>query len=209
MNQTPPLASHPRPFRLGTLWAVGLAASAALLATGCAPSGHATYPQWQADLETYVRREANGDLNDALRSMNYQPPYRQWTVLGGADPEKSSDIVGLLLGREQIAGQPWYLFITGKNVEQDVAVIRPAAVRQANGELVWRLGPPDPEALEQYRRHRRVVDSPGDDRNRPIQFPGYGDSFDYRVESPTVIVTDRSSGARWQFSLAPESPPAE
>jgi hypothetical protein len=140
-----------------------------VLAGGCAsPSGRADLVIWQTRLEEHVARMSHGDL-DALRFADPASPVPMFNVLGGAEPEGSTDVAGLLLGKRTAAGHTWHFFLVATIEAQQIRTIRLAAVSARpsvdtasrppgdhgpadNVQLDWRFGPADPNAFALYQQ---------------------------------------------------------
>lgn len=162
---------------------------------GCAsPQG---VEAWQDSAETYVVEQANYDLN-ALADAQRRDGHRLFTQIGDDDPTTGRDTVGVFVGRRDIEGQPWLIFLVGEVEQRALESARLVAVTQEGPELAWAVGPTDENATQQYRRHRRVR---AGDRSAYTGWPYEGDSFYLRANSPDVRVTERNSAATWRLDL--------
>ncbi len=193
----------------------GLVAST-LLAGGCAsPAGRADLATWQPRLEEHVARTGNGDLN-VLRTADPASPVPMFNVLGGAEPEGSTDVAGLLLGKRAAGDHTWYFFLVAAIESQQVSAIRLVAVsaqpavdsgsslpgdgdRGSGRQLDWRVGPADPHAFSLYRQSiARFIVSPD-----PLaRWTSGVDRFDLGGADPQWHVTHAPSGAVWTLNTA-------
>lgn len=196
----------------------GLVAST-LLAGGCAsPSGRADLATWQPRLEEHVARTGDGDLN-VLRTADPASPVPMFNVLGGAEPEGSTDVAGLLLGKRAAGDRTWYFFLVATIETQHVSAIRLVAVsarhasdssdsasslagdgdRGSGHRLDWRVGPADPHAFALYRQNiARFIVSPD-----PLaRWTSGVDRFDLGGAGPQWHVTHAPSGAVWTLDTA-------
>ena len=186
-----------------------------LLAGGCASSsGRTDVATWQTRLEEHVARTGHGDLN-VLRVADPASPVPMFNVLGGAEPEDSTDVAGLLLGRRTAADGMWYFFLVATIEAQQMRAIRLVAVsarpaaqpdswlpadrgRARDHELDWRVGPADPQAFALYRQSvARFIVSPD-----PLARWRSGvDRFDLAGAGALWRVTHAPSGAVWTVDV--------
>ena len=166
-----------------------------LSATGCAPGrahGASTLTQWQRDVETYTRQRGNGDpsiLRDAAPASN----PNTFASLGGQDPSRSTDIVGLLVGAPSESETQVLYFMVATVTNSKVMDIRLVALYGAGAEgLKWRVGELNPPALKTYRT-RHTGDTP------PV-FPARDAAFTLRQDPDSITVTESTSGASWTLS---------
>jgi hypothetical protein len=179
-----------------------------LLAGGCAsPSGRAELATWEKRLEEHVARSGHGDVN-VLRVAAPDSPVPMFNVLGGAEPEGSTDVAGLLLGRRTAENYNWYFFLVATIEAQQIHAIRlvavstrPAADRggAADHGLEWRVGPTDALAFARYQQSiARVIVSPD-----PLARWKFGiDRFDLAGTGSQWRATHASSGAAWTVGIA-------
>jgi hypothetical protein len=110
------------------------------------------------------------------------------------------DVCGLLVGRRDIAGEAWYVFIVGAVQRREyrsigVADLRAVALRARGDEVIWATGDADRAALQRYRA--------ASDPTATVQFPADADRFRLVACEPGVCVEEAASGARWAVYLTP------
>jgi hypothetical protein len=189
-------------------------------AGGCASPLHA----WQKSLERYVKKEGNGDLN-VLRQPEGSPAEGDFSMLGarrGGFPffaPTRTDAHGELLGRREILGEDWFIYLLGmveyRGTLADWPVndprltdVRLVAVTARGMKLQWRAALPDPAALEQYTRPqldawRRSDPSRAQAPEGPTRFPTPADRLVLSVEGDAITASDGHSGARWRLEIEP------
>ena len=178
--------------RLCASWWIGCLA---LLCTGCG-GGHATIAQWQREVEQYVSLRGRGDPN-VLRDLASTSSPPVLAVHGGEDPAQSTDVLGLLLGQRTIGGRPTMVFLVASVVKGEARDIRIATLLGSSGDrLVWRISDPDSKALLVYRGRKPATAG----REHP-PWPARDDTFELSVSPGQIMVTERTSGARWSMPL--------
>ena len=204
-------------------WRAILGAAVLMAASGCADPQRA----WQSSLERYVTRQGNGDLN-VLRQLAGNPSEADFSLLGagsGGFPlfaPKRTDAHGELLGRREMLGHDWFVFLLGmveyrgKVVdwpldEPRLTDLRLIAVTSANGKFQWLAAPPDPGALSQYCRPqleawRRSDPSRAEAATSPTRFPTPADILRLSSDENGITAVDEHAGARW--TLPVEAPQA-
>jgi hypothetical protein len=173
----------------------------AIVAAGCASKP--TLQSWQRGIEKYVaeRKDPN-----ALRDVTVLGSRRGFAVIGGADPQKSTDVNGLLLGHNTIDGQPWFIYLVGLVHQQRVSEIHLAAVTFAGNHPRWAMSAKNPQALSLYRQYneRLFHDMHGPNAKPPgsfTTFPREGDSFELTGSDSTIQATHPPSGAKWTLDV--------
>ncbi len=165
--------------------------------------------EWQRRVGQHVDAAGTGDPAvlarlPALRSSAVQRPGQ--IVFGATDIESSQperdgyDTFGLLLGRLNSTGGPWYVFVVGSLERRDyrpvsVADIRVVAMSVKGGATLWESGFGDTVALTKYRQSL--------DTGTALRFPADRDRFTLVNCAPGVCVEETSSGARWTLYFSP------
>jgi hypothetical protein len=165
--------------------------------------------EWQRRVGQHVVAQGTGDPAvlarlPALRSSAVQRPGQ--IVFGANDIESSQperdgyDTFGLLLGRRNSTGGPWYVFVVGSLERRDyrpvsVADIRVVAMSVKDGATLWETGFGDTAALAKYRQ--------GLDPGTALRFPADRDQFRLVDCTPGVCVEESVSGARWALYFSP------
>ena len=203
---------------------IGLALALGMLAGGCATNapqsvGSAAVhrlsdtasrnviAEWQRRLGEHVATAGSGDpavLSQlpALRSAGALRPGR--IVFAATDveafvPERDGyDVFGLLVGKQDTAAGPWYVFIVGAIERQDyrpvaVADIRVVALSMRNAVAVWETGSTDPDAIAKYSQQI--------DASTALRFPADRDEFQMVACAQQTCVEETRSGARWSVYL--------
>jgi hypothetical protein len=197
---------------------------AAAVAGGC--SRAVTMQTWQNGVERYVRDNGNDPavLRDVTLSGG-QGGRRGFGVIGKNDPRASTDVNGVLVAHEGVAGQerpearPWFIYLVGIVEKQKVREIRLAALSFSDGRPTWRIGPKDAEALKRYRddglgqwrqrlRGQGTAAQEHAGRVPPdyTTFPRPADAFDAKVSGSSAEATHATSGARWEVQLGTVKP---
>lgn len=172
---------------------------------------------WQARLEQHITSAGDGDpavLSQlpALRSPAVARPGQIVFAASDIDahvPERDGyDVFGLLLGKQNTAAGPRYLFIVGAIQREEywpvaIADVRVAAMSIKAGVATWETGTADVEALLRYRK--------GADTSTALRFPAERDQFRLIGCDPGVCVEELRSGARWALygHASSSSAPAE
>jgi hypothetical protein len=173
---------------------------------GCASArtGHADLGAWRSELEKYVNSDAGGDINQ-IRTL--APPDEQpiFADLGGEDPDGSTDVFGLLLGRRMIESRSWYVFlVTTVGGGQHMKDIQLAAVSVQGGRYDWRVSGPDKAAFDRYAKSvaRYVELSP----DPVVRWKSGADVFGVQVAGSTINVVHAPSGAMWKLDVNARNP---
>jgi len=170
---------------------------------GC--GGRANPETWRQHVTAYTREHAHGDLN-VLSRMRTVDGRRGFTVLGADDPERSTDVVGLLLGHRVIGDRPWFVYLVGTVERGELTEAHPAAAHWNGDEFVWVVGDAQPDALETYRAHlkeRKQVwraDEEAFDGSF-VGWPREADSYELTVGPGELTIRETRSGARWALPL--------
>lgn len=172
------------------------------LACGCASS--VSMSTWEKGVEKYANDK--GDPG-ALRDVTLKGDRRGFAVIGQADPEKSTDANGVLLGHRDVAGQPCFIYLVGIVKNQKVSDIHLAAGTFKDGKAHWQTGKKDSEATNIYKHYNEGLwhktHGPKDEPPAAYTtFPRDEDKFDLAINGPTIVVTHPASGAKWQLDLA-------
>lgn len=142
----------------------------------------------------------------ALRSPAVLRPGQIVFVASDVDAQFAErdgyDVCGLLVGRADAAGAPWYVFIVGAVQRREyratgVTDLRVVALRARGGDVAWATGPSDAAAFARYRATT--------DTTLTVQFPAEADRFRLVACDPAVCVEETVSGARWAVVL-PSTP---
>ncbi len=186
-----------------------------LFAGGCASSsGRADLTTWQTRLEEHVARAGRGNLN-VLRAADPASPIPMFNVLGGAEPEDSTDYAGLLLGKRTAADRTWHFFLVATIEAQQIHAIRLVAVaarpgadfdswtpgdrdRAVDHKLDWRVGPADPNAFALYRQGIARFNVSPDPLAR---WRSGNDRFDLAGAGGQWHATHAPSGAAWTVDI--------
>lgn len=171
----------------------------ALLLSGCASS--ATVPAWQKDVERYVRD--SGDDPSVLRTVQVDG-RRGYALLGSADPSRSTDVKGVLLGHQRVGERSWFVYLVGLVKRQKVSEVRLAALDARGGSFRWALGSPDRHATQKYLDFQVRQASTRFASRPPAQykaFPQPDDQFDLALDDARATATHRASGAAWTLDL--------
>ena len=178
-----------------------------MLAGGCAKP--VNFDTWRAGVEDYVRNHGGGDPA-VLRELNASPSHPGYRLMSGDHPSKSTDVVGVLLGNTDVAGQPWLVFLVGLVDKQDVEDIRVAALNVRDNKFTWRMGKEDDRARDAYVNHNKGLARrrfPGRRKEPPEyrSFPREEDRFETAAQGQSVGVTHPPSGAKWHVNVTPGS----
>jgi len=162
--------------------------------TGAKP----TYEGWKGSIQNHVDTRGDGDIN-TLRSSDSRSGHIAFNVIGSEQPDHSTDVNSLLLGRRSILDQDWYVFVVGMVKAGNVQDIRVAAARNGNPALVWKFGLEEPASTSAYRTAKLRARLRGD--SALIGFPLEEDQFSIETAGSLVTVIDLQSGARWTLGL--------
>ena len=185
---------------------------AGILMTGCGGgSGNrpASFNAWQTQMQAYVSNQGNGDMN-TLRDVHVTPGQPGFRALSNDRPEHSKDIAGVLVGVQQAQDRLWYVYVVGEVDKEQVGTIRLAAIAQANGQYVWRVGNDEANASDAYRAHREKIwrEQHGDDSKPPrdaLNFPSANDQFTMTSSGDVVSVRESASGAQWTLNISEQT----
>ncbi len=172
-----------------------------LVAAGC--SRHVSVDTWQGTLEQFAQQHANNDLA-FLRDYNSDAPRRTFNVIGTADPKKSTDVIGVLLGRRVVNDSAWYIFLVGQQRNGVVEDIRIAMISDDTSSRQWLISDEESSGLAAYQQYKQQLwklRHPG--RTTPplsyTSFPGEDDDFHLDVDGNRVMVVEKNSHARWML----------
>lgn len=184
---------------------LALSPLAAFLCAGCSSGREISLPVWRASVEEYIREEANGDPN-SLRDVENAAGRKEFSVFGQADPDYSTDAIGLLLGHKQIGQKYWFVFLTGLVVEEQVEDIRVAALNAEGEKYTWAFSGPNGAELKRYLRYKRDLWRARFTTKRapPPAYTTFATETDYftvDIDGNRITVTHPPSGARWAVKL--------
>jgi hypothetical protein len=168
--------------------------------TGC--SSKQSLSTWQRGVERYAADK--GDPN-ALRDVTVSGTRRGFSVIGGVDPKKSTDVNAVLLGHKVIGNRPWFIYLTGLVAKQHVNDIHLAAVTFADAKPRWAISAKDSNALNAYRESGAQAKQPaaqGKKTAAMTTFPRDSDEFNLNVNGTRIEATHAQSGAKWTLDLA-------
>jgi hypothetical protein len=165
--------------------------------------GQTTIAVWQDRLDRYLATAGGGDPAalarlPALRSSAVLRPGQ--IVFAATDVDAFTaerdgfDVFGLLVGKQDTASGPRYVFIVAIVERQEywplgVRDVRVAALSIHHGAARWETGAANGEALARYLRAA--------DTEATVRFPTEADSFRLSTCEPGVCVEELRSGARW------------
>jgi hypothetical protein len=171
-------------------------------ALGCSSS--VSVPQWQQQVERYVREDGRGDPN-VLRNMTIEGGRPGFAIIGADDPHASTDAKGLLLAHKRIGERPWFIYLVGLVNKQEVGELQLTALSVRNGQYRWALGKADGQALKTYKSYNEQIGRQRSGQSKaPVVFRGFpqeGDDFDVTVEGNRINAVHRESGARWSVGV--------
>lgn len=187
----------------GRFGCVPVVAAGLVLLAGC--GGRVSTETWRERVDAYVLEEAERDPN-VLSRVDLTGGRRGFAVLGAADPERSTDVVGVLVGHRQIRGRPWFIYLVGTVKRGELQEAHVAAAHWREGGFRWVVGEPDSEALARYRSHLERRASGGGAEAGALEgssagWPREADDYGLRLEADAVVVRERRSGARWTLPL--------
>ena len=172
------------------------------LTLGCSSS--VSVPQWQQQVERFVRDDGRGDPN-VLRNMTIEGGRPGFAIIGADDPHSSTDVKGLLLGHKRVGERPWFIYLVGLVNKQEVTSLQLAALNVRNGQYRWVLGKTDNQALKSYRTHNEQIGRHRTAQSKPPagfrNFPQEGDAFDLTLQGNRATAVHRDSGAQWSVNL--------
>jgi len=171
-------------------------------ALGCSSS--VSVPQWQQQVERFVRDDGRGDPN-VLRNMTIESGRPGFAIIAADDPHASTDAKGLLLAHKRVGERPWFIYLVGLVNKQQVTSLQLAALNVRSGVYRWALGKPDNQALKTYRSYNEQIGRQRSGQSKAPatfrSFPQEGDDFDVTVEGNRVNAVHRESGAHWSVNL--------
>lgn len=162
---------------------------------------------WRDDLAKFLEREELdwatrlSQLRDMQSRNGLRPGRISFTTLAaGGDPDSADafDVVGLLLGRQSVGRDQWFLFVVGV-VERDdfrpveIRDVRLIAFESGGSDPLWVEGEADARSLELYKETYKY--------NIPIRFPDDDDSYQVDLVGDRVTVRELRSGAEWTLLL--------
>lgn len=167
---------------------------------------HTLIAEWQGRLGQFIADYGGGDpavLSQlpALRSSAVLRPGQ--IVFAATDLETSVaerdgyDVFGLLVGKQQGANGPGYVFIVGVVERRDYRPVALVDVRVATMSIrgtvpAWETGSGDTRALARYRSAA--------DASAALRFPADPDQFELISCAPADCVRERRSGALWMLA---------
>lgn len=171
-------------------------------------SGRNVVAEWQRRLEAHIVSAGSADPAvlaqlPALRSPAVLRPGQ--IVFAATDVDSfvaerdGFDAFGLLVGKQDTAAGPRYVFVVGTVVRSEyravaVADVRAVALSVRDGKVAWEVGPSDARALALYRQDI--------DRTTAVRFPADRDWFRLAACTPAMCVEEVRSGSRWTLSAA-------
>lgn len=179
---------------------------------GCS-SKRVTMHAWQGELDEFAATHADGDLiflredagggigGDGAGSLR-----QQFGVLAAKSPDDSTDVMGVLLGRRNIQGEDWLVFLIGSVKQRIVQDIRVALRSDSPTQSKWLLGRADSASVAQYRRFKQDpwLSANPNQKQAPaalLGFPSEQDVYQLETAGNTVSVLESKSGARWTLVL--------
>jgi hypothetical protein len=163
--------------------------------------------EWQRRLGQHVADAGSGDpaVLAQLPSLRSSAVMRPGQIVFAATDVESFvaerdgfDVFGLLVGKQDGAAGPRYVFIVGTVERRNyrsvaVADMRLTAMSVRNGIANWETGAADGQALDRYRNNG--------DTTAAVRFPADRDQFRLTACPPGVCVEEIASGARWSIYL--------
>ncbi|MGD2081238.1 MAG: hypothetical protein PVJ36_08945 [Nitrospirota bacterium] len=176
----------------------------ALLSSGCAMKNPVAV--WQGSLDEYIAEQGAGDpnvLRDAV-DMHSRSRLRPASITFGGEFKgpgmpgfrANRYVNGVLLGQRDFDSRPWYFFLVGVRSRDGAEIedIRLAAFTPEEDGLLWRLAPPDPEALERYV-------SATEGGSLSVTFPSPLDRYSLGLSGHVATAAEERSGAAWELDL--------
>ncbi|MEJ2313828.1 MAG: hypothetical protein P8Y85_03425 [Nitrospirota bacterium] len=176
----------------------------ALLSSGCAMKNPVAV--WQGSLDEYIAGQGAGDPNILRDTVDMHSRRRLRPALvtyggefkGPGMPGFRAEryVNGVLLGQREVDSRPWYFVLVGVRSRDDTEIedIRLAAFTPAKAGLLWRVAPPDPEALARYTSAMEG-DSP------VPAFPSPLDRYTLGLSGHVATAAEERSGAAWELDL--------
>lgn len=170
-----------------------------LVGAGCAtePAPAPTLADWKRDVERYVWEQGNGDPS-ILRDATWDDVHPGFAILGDPLPERSVDVMGLLLDHRRIDGRPYFVFMVALVHNGAVDDLRPVALNVAGGSFRWWEGPSTTADIARYRDSR--------DPESPGAFPDAEDTFRVEDEPGGFAIAHEPSGVVWRVGVG-QGPP--
>lgn len=178
------------------------------LCPGCAQTAEpVTLSSWQRSVERYIWDEGNGDPN-VLRDMSWDDVHKGFSIVSDPQPARSTDAIGLLVGRRFVGQTGCFVFLVGLVNHQELQDLRPVALQVQAGHFHWAVGPPDQQALSVYRR--RVTDDVSESGDRSVLpvFPRGADVFKIDVQGRQIFITNQPTGATWTLNVPSTTAPS-
>lgn len=158
---------------------------------------------WEQRLAAYIDGPGFGDPGvlaqlPLLRTSAVPRPSQivfAATDIDASAPERDGyDVVGLLIGKTEHAGEAHYVFVVGAIERNDyrpsaVTDIRLVVMTPRQGALVWQTGRADPQALARYLGRLAPAAAP--------RFPAAEDRFTMTPCADAICAVELVSGARW------------
>jgi hypothetical protein len=170
---------------------------------GCADEAvqPVTLGSWRRGVEQYVWDRGNGDPN-VLADVSWDDVHKGFAIIGDPLPDRSTDLIGLLVGHRRIEGRPCFLFLLATVRQEHLESLRPVSLQVNAGEFHWSIGEPASAPLAMYRSwsdaSRRLA-QPADPH--PPPFPRPGDEFDVAVAAQDVTILHQQTGAAWSLHV--------
>jgi hypothetical protein len=175
-----------------------------LLSSGCAMKNPVAV--WQGSLDEYIAEQGAGDPN-VLRDtfdMHSRGRLRPASITFGGEFKGTGMpgfrakryVNGVLLGQRDVDSRPWYFFLVGVRSRDGAEIedIRLAAFTPAKEGLLWRVAPPDPEALGRYL-------SETEGGSLAVTFPSPLDKYSLGLSGHVATAAEERSGAEWELDL--------
>lgn len=179
----------------------------ALGSSGCAMKNPVAV--WQNHLDEYISEQGAGDPNvlrdtvDMHSRRNLRPARitfgGEFKGPGMPGLRANRYVNGVLLGQREVDSRHWYFFLVGVRSPGDEKLedIRLAGFTPYKAKLLWRVAPPDQEALERY-----LSSIEGNVKgSRIVTFPSPLDKYSLGLSGHVVTATEERSGASWQLDL--------
>jgi hypothetical protein len=178
-------------------------AFAVAFSSGCASS--VSVPEWQASLEQFAADYANHDMS-FLREDGPSSSRREFSIIGTATPEKSTDINGVVLGRRTIANRQWLVFLIGRVKHREVTDIQLALRSDDSHDPTWLYSRNNNDAVREYRANRENAwrSQHRDRKDAPLhafEFPAEDDVFQLNVTENEAVAVHENSGASWRVKI--------
>lgn len=174
------------------------------IGTGCG-SKHASLADWRRSVMQRASNDGGGELS-FLRDPVGRSERRRFDVIGTDSPDESTDVKGVLLGRREINGRPWLVFLVGSVKERRVEDIRVAMLSDDASKSKWMMSSADHEALDLYRQYKQKAwQALHPDRSEPpmraMEFPAESDVYRLEQDDAGISIIEANSGARWTLKV--------